>query len=85
MPCSKTQHGLTRVGLEPPTSGSGIRGINHQATAPSDFYELFAKMGNAFKKSFVSTFEHAHFSSLYQVKISINILRQFEKFKYTMP
>ena len=33
MPCSKTQHGLTRVGLEPPTSVSGVRGINHQATA----------------------------------------------------
>ena len=33
MPCSRTQHGLTRVGLKPPTSGSGIRGINHQATA----------------------------------------------------
>ena len=33
MPCSRTQHGLTRVGLEPPTSGSGVRGINHQATA----------------------------------------------------
>ena len=29
MPCTRTQHGLTRVGLEPPTSG----GINHQATA----------------------------------------------------
>ena len=24
----------TRVGLEPPTSGSGVRGVNHQATAP---------------------------------------------------
>ena len=23
----------TRVGLEPPTSGSGVRGVNHQATA----------------------------------------------------
>ena len=33
MPCSRTQHGLTRVGLEPPTSGYGVRGINHQATA----------------------------------------------------
>ena len=33
MPCSRTQHGLTRVGLEPPTSGSGVRGINHQAIA----------------------------------------------------
>ena len=33
MPCSRTQHGLTRVGLEPPTSGSGVRGINHQLTA----------------------------------------------------
>ena len=32
MPCSITQHGLTRVGLEPSTSGSGVRGINHQAT-----------------------------------------------------
>ena len=27
MPCSRTQHGLTRVGLEPPTSGSGVRGV----------------------------------------------------------
>ena len=33
MPCSRTQHGLTRVGLEPPTSVPGVRGINHQATA----------------------------------------------------
>ena len=33
VPCSRTQHGLTRVGLEPLTSGSGVRGINHQATA----------------------------------------------------
>ena len=33
MPCSRTQHGLTRVGLEPPTSGSGVRGINNQASA----------------------------------------------------
>ena len=33
MPCSRTQHGLIRVELEPPTSGSGVRGINHQATA----------------------------------------------------
>ena len=34
VPCSRTQHGLTRVGLKPPTSGSGVRGIiNHQATA----------------------------------------------------
>ena len=23
VPCSRTQHGLTRMGLEPPTSGSG--------------------------------------------------------------
>ena len=27
MPCSRTQHGLTRVGLEPLTSGSGVLGI----------------------------------------------------------
>ena len=32
MPCSRTQHGLTRVGLEHLTSGSGVRDINHQAT-----------------------------------------------------
>ena len=32
VPCSRTQHGLTRVGPEPPTSGSRVRGINHQAT-----------------------------------------------------
>ena len=32
VPCSRTQHGLTQVGLEPPTSGSGVRGINRQAT-----------------------------------------------------
>ena len=32
-PCSRTQHGLTRVGLKSPNSGSGVRGINHQATA----------------------------------------------------
>ena len=33
VPCSRTQHGLTRVGLESPTYGYGVRGINHQATA----------------------------------------------------
>ena len=33
VPCSRTQHGLTRVGFEPPTSGSRVGGINHQATA----------------------------------------------------
>ena len=33
VPCSRTQHNLTRVGLEPPASGSGVRGINHQATS----------------------------------------------------
>ena len=27
----------TRVGLEPPTSGSGVRGVKHQATALSGF------------------------------------------------
>ena len=31
MPCSRTQHGFTRVGLEPPTSGSGVRDINQEA------------------------------------------------------
>ena len=41
MPCSRTQHGLTRMGLEPPTSGSAVRGINHQATAlPRDYRDL---------------------------------------------
>ena len=39
MPCSRTQHGLTRMGLEPPTSGSGVRGINHQAIALPRMYE----------------------------------------------
>ena len=43
MPCSRTQHGLTRVGLEPPTSGSGVRGINHQATALPDFWRGLGK------------------------------------------
>ena len=33
MSCSRTQHG-DRVGLGPPTSKSGLRGVNHQATAP---------------------------------------------------
>ena len=33
MSCSRT-HTATRVGLERPTSGSGVRGVNHQATAP---------------------------------------------------
>ena len=60
MPCSRTQHGLTRVGLEPPTSGSGDRGINHQATA-------LPKLGNSdilfiFKISYIIVY-----------KISINI------------
>ena len=32
VPCSRTQHGLTQVQLETPTSGSRVRGINHQAT-----------------------------------------------------
>ena len=31
MPCSRTQHGLTRVGLEPPTSGSGVRGVGEKS------------------------------------------------------
>ena len=33
LPCSRSQHCLIRVRLEPPTSGSGVQGINHQATA----------------------------------------------------
>ena len=33
MSCTRTQHG-DRMGLEPPTSGSGVRGVIHQATAP---------------------------------------------------
>ena len=33
VPCSRTQYALTQVGLELPTSGSGVRGIKHQATA----------------------------------------------------
>ena len=38
VPCSRTQHCLTWVGLEPPISGSGVRGINYQATAlPCEF------------------------------------------------
>ena len=50
VPCSRTQHGLTRVGLEPPTSGSGVRGINHQAIAlPScirvHFEYIYGKIG----------------------------------------
>ena len=44
MPCSRTQHGLTRMGLEPPTSGSGVKGINHQATArPFSFRRQLVK------------------------------------------
>ena len=31
----------TQVGLKPPTSGSGIRGVNHQATAPPHFTLCF--------------------------------------------
>ena len=31
MPCSRTQHGLTRVGLEPLTSGSGVRGLPRES------------------------------------------------------
>ena len=47
MPCSRTQHGLTRVGLEPPASGSGVRGINHQATAlPYQNIEIEYNLGN---------------------------------------
>ena len=38
MPFSRTQHGLTRVGLEPPTSGSGVRGMN--ADEESEFKQL---------------------------------------------
>ena len=42
MPCSRTQHGLTRVGLETATSGSGVEGNNHQATAlPSQAQVVF--------------------------------------------
>ena len=43
MPCSRTQHGLTRVGLEPLTSGSGVRGINHQATALPSYMGVIPK------------------------------------------
>ena len=39
MPCSRTQHGLTLVGLEPPTSGSRVRGINRQAIALPVMYK----------------------------------------------
>ena len=47
MPCSRTQHGLIRVGLEPPTSGSGVRGINHQATAlPCIHWRTVLKIGS---------------------------------------
>ena len=34
VPCSRTQHGLTRVGLEPPTSGSGVQGLPPGHRAP---------------------------------------------------
>ena len=37
MPCSRTEHG---VGLEPPTSGSGVRGIYHQAIALPDIRRI---------------------------------------------
>ena len=33
MSCSRTQHGYPS-GARTPTSGSGVRGVNHQATAP---------------------------------------------------
>ena len=45
VPCSRTQHGLTRVRLEPLTSGSGVQGINHQATElPSVLREPLPKL-----------------------------------------
>ena len=31
---SQGHNTATRMGLEPPTSGSGVRGVNHQDTAP---------------------------------------------------
>ena len=41
VPCSKTQHGLTREGLAPRTSESRVRGIIHRATAIPIFYFFF--------------------------------------------
>ena len=41
--CLAQGHNMaTRVGLEPPTSRSGVRGVNHQATAPP--YESIIKI-----------------------------------------
>ena len=43
---TRTQHGFTRVGLEPPTSGSGVRGIKYQANAlplSSNMFDLRSK------------------------------------------
>ena len=40
MPCSRTQHGLTRVGLEPPTSGAGVQGINKLCLDFDDISDL---------------------------------------------
>ena len=38
--CLAQGHNMaTRMGLEPQTSGSGVRGVNHQATAPPDISE----------------------------------------------
>ena len=38
--CSRTQHGLTRVGLEPPTSGSGVQGIYSNTRPPRSHYQV---------------------------------------------
>ena len=51
MPCSRTQHGLTRVGLEPPTSGSGVRGINHQATAKRELGRILVSLKDTFPEA----------------------------------
>ena len=37
---------VTRVGLEPQTSGSGFRGVNHQATAPQIVECILADLGS---------------------------------------
>ena len=41
MSCSRTQHG-DPSGVEPPTSGSGVRGVNHQYRAPLEKEETEA-------------------------------------------
>ena len=87
-PCSRTQHNLTGVGLEPPTSRSRVRGINHQATALPCIYREkhphFFKIKNGIQKYILSfCFSKKTFDRSRQeiIKTTRRFLRKKENFK----